>query len=89
MPGADALASIMGLGCGTIAVFSYIFLFYTNSFIIKRRKKEVGIYNILGMEKRHIARVLIFETLNGAVAALVSGIIAGILFSKLLMIQLS
>lgn len=50
VPGADALASIMGLGCGTIAVFSYIFLFYTNSFIIKRRKKEVGIYNILGMK---------------------------------------
>lgn len=69
VPGADALASIMGLGCGTIAVFSYIFLFYTNSFIIKRRKKEVGIYNILGMEKRHIARVLIIETLTVALAA--------------------
>lgn len=72
VPGADALASIMGLGCGTIAVFSYIFLFYTNSFIIKRRKKEVGIYNILGMEKRHIARVLIIETLTVALAAIVS-----------------
>lgn len=86
--GADALASIMGLGCGTIAVFSYIFLFYTNSFIIKRRKKEVGIYNILGMEKRHIARVLIIETLTVALAAIVSGIIAGILFSKLMIMFL-
>lgn len=88
VPGADALASIMGLGCGTIAFFSYIFLFYTNSFIIKRRKKEVGIYNILGMEKRHIARVLSIETLTVALAAIASGIIAGILFSKLMIMFL-
>ena len=88
VPGADALASIMGLGCGTIAVFSYIFLFYTNSFIIKRRKKEVGIYNILGMEKRHIARVLSIETLIVALAAIALGIVAGILFSKLMIMFL-
>lgn len=88
VPGAEILVDIMGLGCGIIAIFSYIFLFYTNSFIIKRRKKEVGIYNILGMEKRHIARVLIIETLTVALAAIVSGIIAGILFSKLLIMFL-
>ena len=75
VPGAEILVDIMGLGCGIIAIFSYIFLFYTNSFIIKRRKKEVGIYNILGMEKRHIARVLIIETLTVVLAAIVSGII--------------
>lgn len=86
--GADALGGIMGLGCRIIAVFSYIFLFYTNSFIIKRRKKEVGIYNILGMEKRHIARVLSIETLIVALAAIASGIIAGILFSKLMIMFL-
>ena len=83
VPGADALASIMGLGCGTIAVFSYIFLFYTNSFISKRRKKEMGIYNILGMEKRHIAKVLAIETVFTAFVSIVGGIVAGILFSKL------
>ena len=88
VPGAETLVVIMGLGCGIIAIFSYIFLFYTNSFIIKRRKKEVGIYNILGMEKRHIARVLSIETLTVALAAIVSGIIAGILFSKLLIMFL-
>ncbi len=88
VPGAETLVVIMGLGCGIIAIFSYIFLFYTNSFIIKRRKKEVGIYNILGMEKRHIARVLIIETLTVALAAIVSGIIAGILFSKLMIMFL-
>ena len=67
--------------------FIYISV-YTNSFIIKRRKKEVGIYNILGMEKRHIARVLIIETFTVALAAIVSGIIAGILFSKLMIMFL-
>ena len=76
VPGAEILVDIMGLGCGIIAIFSYIFLFYTNSFIIKRRKKEVGIYNILGMEKRHIARVLIIETLTVALAAIASGILS-------------
>ena len=88
VPGAEILVDIMGLGCGIIAIFSYIFLFYTNSFIIKRRKKELGIYNILGMEKRHIARVLSIETLTVALAAIASGIIAGILFSKLMIMFL-
>ena len=48
----------MGLGVGVMAIFSFIFLFYTNSFLMKRRKKEIGLYNILGMEKRHIGRIL-------------------------------
>ena len=43
---------------GVISVFAVIFLFYTNSFLIKRRKKEIGVYNILGMGKRHIARMM-------------------------------
>ena len=46
-----------------IGIFAVIFLFYTHSFIVKRRKKEFGLYNILGMEKRHIALVLLYETL--------------------------
>ena len=62
--GADSLASIFRLGVGIIVIFSYIFLFYTNSFIIKRRKKEIGVYNILGMEKRHLSKVLFVETIR-------------------------
>ena len=54
---------------GVIGIFAVIFLFYTNSFIIKRRKKELGIYNILGMEKRHIARVLEYTKGNKTEAA--------------------
>lgn len=77
------LTSIMALGVGIIAVFSYIFIFYTNSFIIKRRKKEIGVYNILGMEKRHIAKVMGIETVTVALIAIIGGIVTGMLFSKL------
>lgn len=81
--GSSYLTSIMALGVGIIAVFSYIFIFYTNSFIIKRRKKEIGVYNILGMEKRHIAKVMGIETVTVAFIAIIGGIMTGILFSKL------
>lgn len=81
--GASYLTSIMALGVRTIAVFSYIFIFYTNSFIIKRRKKEIGVYNILGMEKRHIAKLIGIETVTVALIAIIGGIVTGILFSKL------
>lgn len=81
--GASYLTSIMALGVRTIAVFSYIFIFYTNSFIIKRRKKEIGVYNILGMEKRHIAKLMGIETVTVALIAIIGGIVTGILFSKL------
>lgn len=81
--GSSYLTSIMALGVGIIAVFSYIFIFYTNSFIIKRRKKEIGVYNILGMEKRHIAKLMGIETVTVALIAIIGGIVTGILFSKL------
>lgn len=56
--GAVDVKFVLGLGAVIIGFFSVIFLFYTNSFIMKRRKKELGIYNILGMEKRHLAKVI-------------------------------
>lgn len=59
----SSLGSILPLGVRIILIFAVIFLFYTNSFLIKQRKKEIGIYNILGMGKRHIARMLLIETL--------------------------
>lgn len=86
--GADSLASIFRLGVGIIVIFSYIFLFYTNSFIIKRRKKEIGVYNILGMEKRHLSKVLFVETIYSAIISLVCGIIVGIAFSKFILMVL-
>ena len=86
--GADSLATIFRLGVGIIVIFSYIFLFYTNSFIIKRRKKEIGVYNILGMEKRHLSKVLFVETIYSAIISLVCGIIVGIVFSKFILMFL-
>lgn len=86
--GADSLASIFRLGVGIIVIFSYIFLFYTNSFIIKRRKKEIGVYNILGMEKRHLSKVLFVETIYSAIISLVCGIIVGIAFSEFILMVL-
>lgn len=86
--GADSLATIFRLGVEIIVIFSYIFLFYTNSFIIKRRKKEIGVYNILGMEKRHLSKVLFVETIYSAIISLVCGIIVGIVFSKFILMVL-
>lgn len=80
--GGTTVASMMGLGVFVIGLFAVLFLFYTNSFIIKRRKKELGLYNILGMEKRHIAHILFRETLLIAVCSLALGLGLGIVFSR-------
>lgn len=83
MPGAKNLGLILRLGIGVIGIFAVIFLFYTNSFIIKCRKKELGIYNILGMEKRHIAKILLKEAFFTAIIAIGGGLVTGVLFHKL------
>lgn len=69
-------------GTYVIGIFSVIFIFYTNSFLMRRRKKEFGLYNILGMSKKNIAVLLFFETLITAVISLVAGLVFGIAFSK-------
>lgn len=79
----STVSQILGLGSWVIAIFSCIFLFYTNSFLIKRRKKEFGLYNILGMDKHNLGIILFWETLIIAVISLVIGLAAGIAFSKL------
>ncbi|MDE5753692.1 MAG: ABC transporter permease, partial [Oscillospiraceae bacterium] len=77
MIGADTLIYILKLGCHVIEIFAFIFLFYTNSFLMKNRKKEFGLFNILGMEKKHIAKVIGFESLYVAVISLSAGFGAG------------
>ena len=77
--GAMDVELVLGLGAVIIGFFSVIFLFYTNSFIMKRRKKELGIYNILGMEKRHLTKVIFLETFFSAVVAIGGGLVAGII----------
>ncbi len=73
----------LDFGGWVIAVFSVIFLFYTNSFLIRRRKKEFGLYHILGMGKRHISLILLCECLIIYVISIVVGLIAGIALSKM------
>lgn len=81
--GYSTIREMLGLGSWVIAVFSCIFLFYTNSFLIKRRKKEFGLYNILGMDKKNLSKVLFWETLIIALISVSSGLVAGIILSKL------
>lgn len=83
MRGGSNIRMMMGFGSYVIALFALLFLFYTNSFLIRRRKKEFGLYNILGMGKRHISRILFFETLFIAVGSVLTGLVTGILLSKL------
>ena len=83
MPGGDSTTMILGMGFWVVAAFSLIFLVYTNSFLMRRRKKEFGLYNILGMGKKNLSLVLLFETLTVAAISVLSGIAAGIALSKL------
>jgi putative ABC transport system permease protein len=84
----QSLRAVLAFAAGVIAIFSVIFLFYTNSFLIKRRKKEFGLFNILGMEKKHIAKIMFWESLFTAVASIGVGLAAGILLSKLMILLL-
>lgn len=77
------LAIMLSYADAVLLIFSIIFLFYINSFLIKRRKKELGIYNILGMGKGHLGKMLFLESVITTVASIIGGILAGILLSKL------
>ena len=83
------LAFSLQLGIVVTSVFSVVFLFYTNSFLMRRRKKEFGLYNILGMEKRHLARLILWETALMLVISLALGLAAGVLLDKLMHLALS
>ena len=83
MPAATFLAAVLPLGIVVIAVFSVLFLFYTNSFLIKTRAREFGLYNILGMNRHNLSILLFFENVIVFIAALLSGLLFGIAFSKM------
>ena len=74
---------MLSYAASVLLIFSVIFLFYINSFLIKRRKKELGIYNILGMEKGHLAKMLFLESVMTTAASIIGGILAGVLLGKL------
>ena len=83
MRGGTSTAAILALGSWVVAIFACIFLFYTHSFLLRRRKREFGLYNILGMGRRHLVRIEIWETLLVALGTTAAGILCGIAFSKL------
>ena len=86
--GAMYVQSFCFMGMFIAAVFSAVFLLYVNGFLMKQRKKALGLYNILGMGKSHIAAALFFETLFVGGAGIVCGLLSGLLFHKLVTLAL-
>ena len=86
--GAGYLQSLMYLGALVVALFAAVLLLYANSFVMKRRRRELGLYNILGLEKCHIAHLMVWETVYCAAAAILGGLAAGVLLSKLVLLLL-
>lgn len=89
MKGARSMGTILQASVPICAFMALVILFYANSFVMKRRKREFGLYSILGMEKRHISIVILWEVLYTAVLSLVLGIICGALFSQLMFLLFS
>ena len=81
--GGYAIPSIMAVGCAVVAILSVILVFFTNSFLMKQRTREYGMYNVLGMEKRHVGRIMFFENVISTTISLVTGVLFGILIYKL------
>ena len=86
--GSTMIPIVLGLGCWIVGIFAVIFLFYTYSFLIKRRQKEFGLFNILGMEKKHIAKIIALETFYTAFISIVVGLLAGVILDKLMYLLL-
>ncbi len=83
MQGGKDLQMVLSWGTAVVAIFAVIFLFYMNSFLMRRRKTEFGLYNILGMGKWNLARILVLQTIMLLVTSLAGGLGLGILLSKL------
>ena len=80
--GGEVISSIMLLGFMVMALFSLIFVFYTHSFLFKRRKKEFGLYNVLGLAKKDICKIVFLDNIYVDIITIVLGLGVGILFSK-------
>lgn len=81
--GGATLQSMLGLGVMVMGIFAFIFLIYTSSFLMRRRKKEFGLYHMLGMGKGNLLRILLWENIFLAASSLAAGLFCGILFSKI------
>ncbi|MDO4490033.1 MAG: ABC transporter permease [Lachnospiraceae bacterium] len=76
------LAVFMTIGLVIHALLTVILMFYTNSFLMKQRKREFGLYNVLGMEKRHVGKVLFYESLISSLVSIAGGLLMGTMFYK-------
>lgn len=85
----DTLSLLFALGAIVVGVFSFIFILYTNSFLIKRRKKEIGLYAILGMKKSHVSRILAIESIVTSFFSIVVGLMVGHLLGELAFLVLN
>lgn len=81
--GGSYLPTFMLIGVAVISILSVILMLYTNSFLMKQRKREFGLYNVLGMEKKHVCRVLFHESLVCCLVSVAAGLLLGIVFYKL------
>ncbi|MGX7263533.1 ABC transporter permease [Enterococcus crotali] len=88
LQGAESLKIMFNLGSKIIMIFTVVFTFYTHSFLMKRRKKELGLYNILGMDKKNLTVMMLFENLITLVVTLTIGLLTGTIFSKLMFLIL-
>ena len=86
--GEITIRSTLVLGSFVVTIFAVIFLFYTSSFLTKRRRKEFGLLNVLGMEKKHLAKMMFFETLFVGLFSAVVGLALGVALSKLVLLFL-
>lgn len=86
--GGRTMSSILNLGIWVCGIFSAIVIFYTNGFLLKRRNKELGLYSVLGMEKRHIGKILFWEIILTGLISLIGGLLGGLLFSKMMFLVL-
>ena len=81
--GRQTIETMMALGCLVVLLFSLIFLFYTYSFLNRRRAREFGLYNVLGMGKRNLSRIVLWESAITATLAMIGGLALGAALSKL------
>lgn len=88
MSGGNSLKIILRMGCSVIGIFAVIFLFYTNRFLMKQRQKEIGLLNILGMNKSHIGKMLFCETLQIGVITIGGGLAGGLILNRLMFLLL-
>lgn len=88
VPSGETAQAIFGFGIVVFAVFAFFFMVYINNFIVGRRKKEFGLYGILGLERRHVGRVLVWENCITLLAGVLLGVVIALVFGRLLFLAL-